>query len=295
MHLFIQDLTHTEHQKLKEALAYIKAKATPVSILCYGLRRQQIRSTQCFTENTLSTLCQFDLLVVCPDGQQMAEHDIANAVSDDWFECIISLCTEKEMHHLLQEGNQFITTVYHNGAILYHSGTRLPAKTDTYPTRAELLIAIKKSWHRWYSTASGFMDCASFCIAETNFSMAAFMIHQAIEHTCKAMLRVLMGFNLRTHNLAWILKLCSRLSEDINPLFPRKTEHDKTLFNILKSSYMDCRYASGFDVTEQQAWVLFDRACALQKIACGLCHDKIRQLEGIGTTKEAAPRGQLLV
>ncbi len=295
MHLSINELTDMEQRKLREAIAYITKEADPVSILCYGLSRQQTRSTRCFAKSVLSTHCQLDLLVVCRDDQHVTEHDIAHAISDSQFECLVSICSEADMQRMLQEGNEFMTIVFREGAVLYHTGTRLPTRANTYPAREELLTMTKDLWHRWYNTASGFMDCASFCIAEANFGMAAFMIHQAIEHTCKAMLRVLMGFNLHTHNLAWIIKMCSRLSEDINPLFTRNTEHDKQLFNLLKSSYMDARYTADFKVTEQQAWVLFDKACALQRIACGLCHDKIRRLEGNGTTKEAVPSGQLLI
>ena len=41
MHLSINELTDMEQRKLREAIAYITKEADPVSILCYGLSRQQ--------------------------------------------------------------------------------------------------------------------------------------------------------------------------------------------------------------------------------------------------------------
>src|SRR5690606_22891962 len=82
-----------------------------------------------------------------------------------------------------------------------------------------------------------------------------------------------------THNLAWMLKLCSTLAPEIASVFPRDTPEDKALFNLLKSSYMDSRYAAGFVVNEDAAWAIYYRASTLLRIAGELCNKRIAELE----------------
>lgn len=116
---------------------------------------------------------------------------------------------------------------------------------------------------------------------EQKFNMAIFMIHQTVEQACKAILKVMLYLRPNTHNLAWMLKLCCTLAPGITSVFPRDNPEEKALFNLLKSGYMDSRYAAGFTVSEEDAWTLYDRAAKLLRIAGDLCNHRIAALEGL--------------
>ncbi|HWK98766.1 MAG TPA: HEPN domain-containing protein [Parapedobacter sp.] len=142
-----------------------------------------------------------------------------------------------------------------------------------------MLKQTREGWRRWFSNSCQFMDCASYCLMEDKFNMAVFMVHQAVEQACKAMLKVMLHMRPSTHNLAWMLKLCRSLAPEIASVFPRESPEDKTLFNLLKSSYMDSRYAAEFAVNEEAAWTLYYRASILMQIAGKLCNKRIAELE----------------
>jgi uncharacterized protein len=120
-------------------------------------------------------------------------------------------------------------------------------------------------------------------LVESNFSMAVFMVHQTVEQACKAMLNVMLHMRPNTHNLGWMLKLCSTIAPEIAAVFPRDSPPDKALFNLLKKSYTDCRYAAGFAVKEEEAWTLYYRASTLLRIAGELSNRRIAAMEALVT------------
>src|SRR5690606_9704730 len=146
--------------------------------------------------------------------------------------------------------------------LLYNKEAVLPRRQG-YICHKTWLQNTRQGWQRWFNTSCQFMDCATYCLMDGNFTMAVFMVHHTIEQACKALIKVMLNVGTNTHNLAWMLKLSSSLIPEIATIFPRNNRQEKALFNLLKGSYIDSRYAATFEVREEEAWVLYYRAGAL--------------------------------
>ncbi len=62
-----------------------------------------------------------------------------------------------------------------------------------------------------------------------------------------------------------------------NPLeiFPRNSEPEKHLFNLLLRSYVDARYRKSFKISEKELEVLFERVKKIESRIEKLCEEKI--------------------
>src|SRR5690606_2703829 len=128
----------------------------------------------------------------------------------------------------LEKGDSFICSVFGRAAMLYSRGETLPQRQG-FVCRKTLLRQTRRGWRRWFNTSCQFMDCAAYCLMDGNFGLAVFMVHQTVEQACKAIIKVMMHTRSNTHNLAWMLKLCSGVIPEIRTVFPRNTRQEKAL------------------------------------------------------------------
>lgn len=262
----------------QDAISYINT----VFIFCFSFQKYESQYTNCFDQDHGQSRFQADVLLVYKDDEMRSESEIRHLINGfsssncDYVAVVYSYGLSKE---LVEQGDAFLSTVFRKGALLYSEGVSLPSR-QRFISHESLLQQTREGCIRWFANSAHFMDCAAYCILEGHFGLAIFMIHQVVEQICRALLRVLMHVDLTSHNLAWMLKLCSSLAPGITSLFPRDTPKEKMLFRILKSSYLDSRYAEKFEVKEQDSWVLYERAVALQRIAGKVCAERIRYIEG---------------
>src|SRR3546814_349659 len=275
------DLATAQQVTLRRLAKELTRRMATEFIFCFALQRYEVQSTHCFTSKANKGWFRADILLVYNDSDQRRLpdiHHVANSVEIGEHQYAAVVMTYAEAMRHLTEGDAFVCKVFQHGALL-HSGTNELPSRKVFVCHETLLQQTREGWRRWFNNSCQFMDCAGYCLMEHKFSMAVFMIHQTVEQACKAMLKVMLHMRPNTHNLAWMLKLCCTLAPEIASVFPRDNPEDKTLFNLLKSSYMDSRYAARFTVNEEEAWTLYYRASTLLRIAGDLCNKRIAELE----------------
>jgi len=107
--------------------------------------------------------------------------------------------------------------------------------------------------------ANGFVAGAINFYESKEFSLCAFMMHQAGEHGLNSLLQPLMQFRLHTHNLHKLMRITRRFSLEIFNLFPRDIESEIRLFQLLQKPYIHARYKDTFEVKEEDAALLLER------------------------------------
>ncbi len=282
MDIDLNDLTVAQQDTLRQLAKELTARLATKFIFCFALQQYDAQRTHCFASKARKQWFSANILLVYNDSEQRCLHHIqhlANSIAMDGQYAAAVMAYSDAMERLANR-DAFVCKVFQHGALLHSQANMLPQR-NVFICHETLLLQTREGWRRWFNNSCQFMDCASYCLMEHNFNMGVFMLHQTVEQACKAMLKVMLYMRPNTHNLAWMLKLCSTLAPEIATVFPRDNPENKTLFNLLKSSYMDSRYAMGFAIKEEEAWTLYYRVSTLLRIAGELCNKRIAELEGL--------------
>lgn len=281
MEMDLGDLNIRKQSALREMAQRVADNINTAFIFCFSFQKHESTYTSCFAKEYSLSCFQADILLIYKDEEARRDNEIlqfVNGLSSSTCDYVAIAYSVETIKMLLDEGDFFLSTVFRKGVLLYSEDVSLPNRKK-FVSHESLLRQTREGCVRWFSTSAHFMDCAVYCIMEGHFGLGVFMIHQAIEQICRGLLSVLMQAHHATHNLSWMLKLCSSFAPKIAFLFPRDTPQEKALFKILRSSYLDSRYAEKFEVKEHDCWILYERAVELRRIAGELCEGRIRYIK----------------
>jgi len=208
------------------------------------------------------------------------EHEVQDYVNRLFDKAGITIIVHglETVTNAISQGNRFFTAVCRDGMQLYTAnGLRLNMDYPDLNPATTQAKAEKHYYHR-YAMALGFMEAAEECLEKEYYNNAIFMLHQAVEQACIAMIRVFMAYRSDMHNLSRLLNLCGCFSGEPAALFPRKTPEDQRLFQLLLKSYSDARYKDEYKVTRQDAEILCTLVRALIELTEELCIDRINDL-----------------
>ncbi len=273
-------LPPSQEQALKQAISAIAISIAPEKIICYGTRTWLTHSWSVADPVLNSSMnTDYDLLIITKPGIKRREHEILDIVayySTQETRIIAiahSLCAVNEA---LQQGRSFFANIYKNGIMVYDSsGT--PLITPSVWENVEHLADIQAQWDQDFGLASKFLEGASYYITSGNAALAVFMLHQATEHSCIALVKACLGYRPTTHNLKRLLALTENFSEYPSNIFPQVSQEEIDLFNTLAKAYSDVRYSANFKVSIEKAGVLRQRVKHLQETAEKLYKKKIQK------------------
>src|SRR5690606_32593970 len=112
---------------------------------------------------------------------------------------------------------------------------------------------------------------AEFYAGNGDLRHSVFMLHQATERVCSAMIRVFAGLHTSTHNLNKLLRYTRLFSMEPSAVFPRNTPEEMHLFDLLFKGYSDARYRQGYQISADELETLLGRVHRLHEVAERLC------------------------
>src|SRR6266700_1143048 len=115
---------------------------------------------------------------------------------------------------------------------------------------------LKKEFNHCYNRITECIVGAELYPLRRQFTLAAFLLHQAAEHAYTIIIRVVTGFRASTHNLDKLIRYSLPFSAELSTLFPRHTEKEDHLFRQLQKAYIYGRYKDDYVVTEKEMLVL---------------------------------------
>jgi len=277
----IEFLPESQQALLEEIIRKIAAAVHPEKIICYGIRSSRLQEWGCFLdkegpgENT--RLC-FDLLIIADAARGQSEQDISQ-VAEQRAEPMAEVCCITHKIHAvnsaLTEGNPFFCALYYKGIFLYDAGrTALvgPAQPDSLFLKRHI---VETYWSRWYGLALNFYKGANESLVSGRADITVFMLHQATEHTCGALIRVFTGYRPNTHNLTRLLTITESFTNKLTAVFPCNTKEEEELYAILQHGYSDARYKDVYEVPAATLAILMGRVQKLQDIAATLYTDRL--------------------
>ena len=165
----------------------------------------------------------------------------------------------------LATGHLFARTVYQSSVAAFESGNLYFPPIGDYNAEAELKN-LEKLFRDGLNKSQEFVAGADLFILRKQYRLAAFMLHQAAEQALGTLVKIGTGYHCCTHNIERLLRYAGMVSYQIPDIFPRKTDNEKRMFNILQKAYIDSRYREDYCIGFTDLLELTERVRTIQDI-----------------------------
>jgi HEPN domain-containing protein len=253
-------LPASHYRTLEKIVTALVEKYDTQYIICFGCAEQRTVTTSCFISPGEQNCARYYLLMIITQTQRM-EHQVQDYVDSHFPDCHLTLAVHgvESVTKAVNQGSRFFATACQYGMQLYsRSGLRLDLPYHTV-NPATTLARAETKYHHHYDLALGFFKNAGYSFGSQHYGICVFMLHQAVEHACNALIRVFTGYRTEMHNLTRLMDHCLLFSEQPEYALPRRTTEDRRLFKLLRDSYSDARYNDKYIVSAADADILLNR------------------------------------
>lgn len=186
--------------------------------------------------------------------------------------------TINDLNKAIDKGYYFYTDITQEGILLYDSGRQQLAEPHELNFK-EIRDLANQYFNERFEKANEFLDHASFDFGKERYKMASFMLHQAVENLYFAISLTYTLYSPKEHNLYKISGYAKRDCLEVNKAFPRDTDEERRLFQLLDDAYVQARYNPHFLVTKEDIETLIPRVEMLRDITRESCERKIAEYE----------------
>jgi HEPN domain-containing protein/predicted nucleotidyltransferase len=225
----------------------------------------------------------FDLLVIVDEKKLARKLEKWDRMEDNILRsalvktpvCIITHNIQY-VNEMLRQGQYFFSDVSKEGILIYDSKKTELVKVKKKKSPEERQKKARKDFENWYKSANDFYDHFQYAFKRKKYKMAAFQLHQAAERYYSAILLVFTTYRPKLHDIKKLGKLAAAHDPKLITVFPKGTDEEIRLFNLLKSAYVDSRYDENYNITREELEWLAKRVSKLQKLTASICKKKIR-------------------
>ncbi|HMC02411.1 MAG TPA: HEPN domain-containing protein, partial [Flavobacteriaceae bacterium] len=168
------------------------------------------------------------------------------------------------------------------GIVLYDS-QKFKLATPKILTPEESQQKAQDYFDQWFESANMFFKDFLYNFKECEkgrhyLNKAAFELHQATERYYTTILLVFTDYRPKDHNLE-TLGIKVEMCDMRFAVFPKRTEEEKHLFELLKRAYIDARYKmKEYHITKADLEYLSGRVGELKQLTEEICLEKIEQI-----------------
>jgi HEPN domain-containing protein/predicted nucleotidyltransferase len=184
----------------------------------------------------------------------------------------------------LTEGNYFFGDILKEGILLYDAGRRA-FKQPRELTPEERLKQASEDFEYWFESAGEFLIGFQTYLDKSIYKKAAFLLHQATEHFYTALLLVHTGYKPHTHDLEKLNNEAALHEHAVRAVFPKQSEEEERLFDLLRKAYVDARYKKSYKITHEELEWLCERVQNLQELTEKSCRAKIAAYAAVAGRK----------
>ncbi|QJD97178.1 HEPN domain-containing protein [Mucilaginibacter robiniae] len=260
-------LPASHYRTLEKVVTALVEKFDTQYIICFGCAEQRKVMTSCFIPPSDQSYARYYLLMITTQTQRM-EHQVQDFADSHFPDCHLTLAVHglESVTKAVNQGSRFFATACQYGMQLYsRSGLRLDLSYHHINPLTTLARAETK-YHHHYGLALGFREAAACSFESQHYGICVFMLHQAVEHACNALIRVFTGYRTEMHNLSRLMDHCLIFSDQPDYALPRKTKEDLRLFKLLRDSYSDARYDDKYVVSAADVEILLNRVRELLEV-----------------------------
>lgn len=231
-------------------------------------------------------MSDYDILIVTPD--RMNKHralDKLDKVKEHFyrhknrpFYTSIQFIVERvsSLNRSIDRGLYFYTDIKKEGVLLYDSERfKLARRRKLNYNEIEGLAKMYFRVH--FGSAEEFVQLVKYSYGQGLYQKASFLLHQACENYYNALILTYTLYTDKDHNLENLSKAAKRSTLDISTPFPRDTEEEKRLFQLLVDAYIQSRYNVGFVVKKEDIEALIPKVELLRDIVRKCCDERIKE------------------
>lgn len=243
-------ISQDQFEALQRSISGIADANSIEKVICYGVRTSNLESWSCFgLQREKISSAEYDLLVVTKEKQTTKRNLISQVIHDlsdirvGYVNVVHSI---DAVNDGLRDENFFFTKLYHEGVLAYDSNAFALTAPLGKNLTARSRESIESEWLKCSGLSRNFYEAATQAMKKNAPDLAAFMLHQCVEHICIALIRTFMGYRPSTHNLQKLLALVENFCFYSVSVFPRVTKEELRLFNVLEHAYVDARYKTDY-------------------------------------------------
>ncbi|KSV75936.1 hypothetical protein N185_15940 [Sinorhizobium sp. GW3] len=185
--------------------------------------------------------------------------------------------SRREVNEEIKRGHGFFCDIRKQGIVLYELDNE-PLAEPRPMSAVDRLDVARGHYESRFPHAEGFLKVARFCISEREPALAAFQLHQAIEHAYSTVLLVLKNYGPPTHNLRSLRGFAEELDRRLVDAWPQDRQRYVAWFNTINEAYVKARYSRHYEISDEALGFLVDRTSALHALVKTTCEDHLKEL-----------------
>jgi len=175
---------------------------------------------------------------------------------------------------MITEGHYFFTDIQKEGIYLFRTHKHKIGAIKTIPPQERKTIA-REHFNQWFESAKVFYKHFEYSLRDGDYKNAAFNLHQATERFYGAVTLVFINYRFRTHDIQRLGTKAVSYNGEFAKVFPRETDEQRKLFNLLRKAYVDARYKDSYEITKEQLEQLALCVQKLHEVTKKICQQKI--------------------
>ena len=180
-----------------------------------------------------------------------------------------------DLNKAIDKNRYFYTDIKREGIMLYNSGRYKLARRRKQNYR-EIKELAEEYYNERFERGNEFLLGAIFYNEQGLHKMASFNLHQACENYYNSIILTFTLYSPKVHNLIKLSARAKTHSLESSKAFPRNTEEEKRLFDLLQDAYVQARYSLHFRITQEDIEALIPKVELLRDIARQCCEERIK-------------------
>lgn len=180
-----------------------------------------------------------------------------------------------DLNKAIDKNRYFYTDIKREGIMLYNSGRYKLARRRKQNYR-EIKELAEEYYNERFERGNEFLLGAIFYNEQGLHKMASFNLHQACENYYNSIILTFTLYSPKEHSLIKLSARAKTHSLESSKAFPRNTEEEKRLFDLLQDAYVQARYSLHFRITQEDIEALIPKVELLRDIARQCCEDRIK-------------------
>ncbi|NDV97514.1 HEPN domain-containing protein [Dysgonomonas sp. 521] len=178
----------------------------------------------------------------------------------------------------IRKGYYFYTDISKEGVLLYNSGRQKLSEPRTL-NYEEIRDLSRQYFDERFKRANSFLADVYNAFNREDYKQASFYLHQAVENLYFAVTLTFSLYSPKEHNLFKISGYAKRHTLEVAKAFPRDTDEEQRLFQLLDDAYVQARYNPNFGVNREDVEALITKVELLRDITKEVCEERILEHE----------------
>lgn len=254
----------------EKLVSLIKEIVQPDKIYILGasLYRRRSESIFCQTAPSSQHTGDYYFLVLINNNRNKSLQQLQDQIEQHCLSVMpitIILLETSLFNQWLASGHLFARTVCQTAIPVFEAADISLSPVGDHDPETERITQGKR-YREGILKSQEFLAGAELFIVRKQNRLAAFMLHQAVEQALATLIKIGTGYHCCSHNIERLIRYAGMVSYRIADIFPRKTEKEKRLFNILQKAYIDSRYKEDYRIEFSDLLELAERVRFIQEI-----------------------------